>query len=120
MINLKNSTYNAKNGRYFLGGLTETSSFALEWWDMKQMNRDDSDITYVMEAKYEGRLDMLGLLFYGDTGLWWVIGQYNGITDPLAELVQGKVLQIPLKERVQADLFSQKSQLGGVPSTRVK
>lgn len=114
----KNSTYNAKNGRYVLGGVTETSSFSLEWWDMKTMSRDPSDIIYVIEKKYEGRLDMLGLLFYSDPNLWWVIAQYNGIIDPLTELVEGKIISIPLKDRLELEMFSKNSKTGGVASTR--
>ena len=117
--NLKNSTYNSKNGRYTLGGSTEVSSFAIEWWNKNPMPRDPTDIVYIMEAKYEGRADLLGYLFYGDPLLWWVIGVYNSILDPIEELVQGKILLIPLKERVESQLFSKTKNLGGITSTRV-
>lgn len=115
---LKNSTFNTKNGRYTLGGTTEVSSFAIEWWNKNPMPRDPSDIVYSMEAKYEGRPDLLGYLFYGDPGLWWVIATYNGIIDPTEELVLGKILLIPLKERVQSELFSKTQKTGGIPSAR--
>ena len=116
-MSIKNSADNRKNGRYTLGGVSEVSSFAIEYWSRGQLDRDRSDIVYVMEEKYEGRLDRLGSLFYGDSGLWWVIGQYNGITDPFRELVVGKVLLIPLIERVRSELFANAS-IGGITSTR--
>ena len=117
---VKNSTYDTKNGRYVLGGLTEVSSFAIEWWERANLQADPTDIIYVMEKKYEGRPDLLGYMFYGDPGLWWVIGQYNTIQDPNVELVEGKVLIIPTKERLSAQLFSPNLRKGGTPSTRIK
>lgn len=117
-LTLKNSTYNSKNGRYVLGGTTEVSSFALEWWNKNPMPRDPSDLLYAMETKYEGRPDLLGYLFYGDPGLWWVIALYNGIIDPTEELITGKLLLIPLRERVEAELFSKTIRTGGVTSER--
>lgn len=36
MSNVKNSVYNVKNGRYTLGGETEVSEFALEWWSKNE------------------------------------------------------------------------------------
>lgn len=113
---IKNSTYNTRNGRYALGGLTETSSFAIEWWDRNLLQKDVTDIIYAVEKKYEGRPDQLGYLFYGEANLWWVLAQYNGIVDPIGELVEGKVLFVPLIERVRASML--KSKPGGVPSTR--
>lgn len=116
---LKNSTLNTKNGRYVLGGVTEVSLSTLEWWNKNEMPRDSSDITYVMEKKYEGRPDLLGYVFYADSALWWIICQYNNILNPLEELVEGKILFIPTMERVRKDLLS-KSKPGGIKSTRQK
>ena len=115
-MTVKNSTNNTKNGRYALGGVTETSVFAIEHWDRRLMKRDPSDILYVIEETYSGRPDLLGQLFYGDPLLWWVVAQYNGIIDPLEELVVGKLLYVPIIERVRSDLF--KATPGGIPSTR--
>jgi hypothetical protein len=117
-VNLKNSTYNTKNGRYVLGGQTEVSSFAIEWWNRYSMSRDPTDIIYFLERKYEGRPEILGYVFYGDVGLWWVIAQYNSIIDTFAELVEGRLLIIPTLERVKRELIGQNTKVGGIPSTR--
>lgn len=116
-LKVKNSLYNLKNGRYALGGKTEVSAFGLEWWNKKQLATDATDLVYVIEKKYENKPNMLGYLFYGDEGLWWVIAMYNGIMDPLSELTTGKVLLVPMLERVKAEMFSEVSP-GGVASTR--
>jgi hypothetical protein len=112
-----NSTYNSKNGRYVLGGTTEVSPSALEIWDANTLTADPSDIAYFVEKKYEGKPHLLGYVFYGDIGLWWVICQFNGIIDPMQEIIEGKLLMIPTIERVTAEIFTNNA-IGGIPSTR--
>ena len=116
----RNSTYNKKNGRYTRGGRTETNGAFVEWWDKRDVAKDPSDIIYIMEAKYEGRPEMLGYVFYGDTGLWWVICQYNGILDPMNELKEGVALLIPTKTKVSTYFKTDSTAIGGVPSTRAE
>jgi hypothetical protein len=73
-----------------------------------------------MEKKYEGNPSILGYVFYGDTGLWWIICMYNVILDPMTELIEGKMLLIPTIERVHAQIIAPNiGAIGGVPSTRV-
>lgn len=115
---LLSSVHNLKNGRYVLGGTTEVSPRKLEWWSKNEMPRDPSDLVYYVEKAYEGRPDLLGYLFYGDPKLWWVIAQYNHILDPMSELIQGLPLLIPLKGRLQTEIFTKNKKIGGVTSTR--
>lgn len=115
---LRNSTYNTKNGRYTRGGVSEVSGSSIEWWDKRNVQHDPSDIVYIMESKYENRPDLLGYVFYGDPGLWWVICQYNGILDPMTELVEGKPLLIPTKTKVDTYFGVEPNGIGGTPSTR--
>jgi hypothetical protein len=115
--NINNSAYNTKNGRYTLGGTTEVSSFAIESWDANMLPSDVSDIVYFVEKKYEGKPQLLGYVFYGDTGLWWIICLYNGIIDPLEEIIEGKLLLIPTIERIKVQIFSSNSN-NIIPSTR--
>lgn len=117
-LNLKNSVYNAKNGRYVIGGTTEVSAAVVEWWSRTAIKRDPTDLVYFFEKKYEGRPEMLGYVFYGDSGMWWIIAQYNSILDPTAELIEGKILLIPSAERVKTDLISPNLKVGGIPTTR--
>jgi hypothetical protein len=70
-----------------------------------------------MEKKYEGRPEILGYVFYGDPGLWWIIAQYNNILDPFVELVEGQILIIPTLARVK-QAYSQNARVGGIASTR--
>lgn len=114
---LKDSTLNEKNGRYVLGGSTEVSSFALEWWNRKKLASDPSDFAYYVERKYEGRPDLLANAFYGDSQLWWLICQFNAIIDPLTELVEGKLIFLPDATRINSDMRVQ-TDVGGLKSAR--
>lgn len=115
----KSSVYAARTGRYVIGGTTEVSSWAIEMWDPKTLPLDPSDLLYVVEKRYENKPRKLGLLFYGDENLWWVICQYNLVINPTVELKAGTLLRIPIKERIMSAL-QQGAQIGGIPSTRTK
>jgi hypothetical protein len=117
-LNQKNSVYNIKNGRYVIGGTTEVSVGMLEWWSKNKIKHDPSDLVYFFEKKYEGRPEMLGYVFYGDVGMWWIICQYNNILDPFVELVEGAILIIPTLDRVKHDLISPNLKVGGISTTR--
>lgn len=115
---VNDSVYNSKNGRYVLGGTTEVSSFALEMWDANTLPPDPSDVIYLVEQKYVGKPHLLGYVFYGDIGLWWIICAYNGVIDPMEEIIEGKALLIPTLDRIKTQIFSGNTQIGGVATTR--
>lgn len=115
---LRSSVYNQKNGRYILGGSTEVSAKFIEWWNKQVVPRDPSDVLYMLEAKYVGRLDLLAYTFYGDPGLIWIILQYNNILDPDTELIAGYPLLIPVQAKVDKHFKVNPSNVGGVPNTR--
>lgn len=117
-LKIKNSVYNSKNGRYVIGGDTEVSVAKLEWWNKASIKRDPTDLVYFFEKKYQDRPELLGYVFYGDIGMWWIIAQYNSILDPREELVEGKLLLIPTLERVKHELISPNLKVGGIESTR--
>lgn len=112
----KNSTF-VKTSRYVAGGTTEVNRTAIEWWEKNTINRDPSDTTYVVEKRFEGRLDMIIAVNIGEqfTRYWWVIAMMNSILDAHSEVKEGRVLYLPTKERLQSIL---KGKMGGIPSTR--
>jgi hypothetical protein len=109
-----NSTL-VQNSRYVVGGQTEVNSKRLEWWERANFTLDESDDRFVIDRKTEGRLDLIAAAFLGDSHLWWFIAQYNAILDPHGEVIQGRVLRIPKKDRVQTMLSGAQ---GGYASTR--
>ncbi len=113
----KNSVFQ-KTSRYVMGGKTEVSPEFLEWWNKTLLSNDPTDVTYILEKKFENRPDLLAYSFYGDPYLWWVICQYNAILDFNIDFVEGLVLRIPTKTRITALISPNK--LGGVASKAQK
>lgn len=110
----RNSTMLSR-GRYVAGGLTEVNSSALEWWERSTFREDGTDRLYVVEARFEHRLDQIAQVFLGDSRLWWFIAQYNAILDPYVEVEVGRILRIPTTDRVLSMLTGK---LGGIESNR--
>lgn len=112
----RNSLY-LKNSRYVSGGVTETNQSALEWWERLNFTTDPTDTAYVVENKYEGRLDQIVAVHLGTqfVGSWWVVAMLNNILDPYTEIYEGRVLYLPTRERLSSILDGR---LGGTPSTR--
>lgn len=107
------SSVTRKNSRYVLGGLTEISPGFLQWWNKNFLTNDSTDIYYTLEKKFEQRPDLLANAFYDDPYLWWVIPQYNTVLDFNTEFLEGLVLRVPTKTRVNA--FATNSNIGGIP-----
>ena len=112
----KNSTL-VRGSRYVSGGTTEVNQVALEWWERAVFEIDPSDIQYVVEKRFEGRLDLITAVYLGEQNVryWWVVAMLNNILDPYTEVTTGRIIRIPTRERLQ-NMISGK--LGGVPSTR--
>lgn len=109
------NSVNLAKSRYVAGGTTEVNTLALEWWERASLAPDSSDTTYVIEAKSEGRLDLIAKAYLDDERLWWLIAQYNALLDPFNECITGRVLRIPTKARAQTMLSGK---IGGYDSTR--
>lgn len=101
--------------RYVSGGTTEVGQTALEWWDRNFFVSNADDTNYVVEKKFEGRLDLIAAVFLGEPRYWWLIAMHNNILDPFNEVLEGTVLYIPSAERAKSVLSGK---LGGVASTR--
>jgi hypothetical protein len=109
------SSLSNKQSRYTQGGISEYGAIGIEWWDKFEFPTDPSDMSVVVNDKYEYRIERMANDFYGNPALWWFICQYNNILDPLSEIVKGRILTVPTLERLQL-FFIQKT--GGIPSTR--
>jgi hypothetical protein len=111
-----NSTL-VRGSRYTGGGVTEVNSQTLEWWERNLYVSDPSDTAYVVEKRFEGRLDLITAIFLGSQNVryWWVVAMLNNILDPFAEVVEGQIIYIPSTERLA---LLTTGQLGGIASTR--
>ncbi len=63
---------------------------------------DAGDVLVTVDNRFVNRPDLVADLAYGDSTLWWVIYDFNGIRDPLFDLKLGTILRIPALERVLA------------------
>jgi hypothetical protein len=104
-----------RTSRYVSGGITEVGQTTLEWWERQIFVSAADDLSYVVEKKFEGRLDLIAAMFLGEPRYWWLIAMYNNILDPFNEILEGVVLYIPSQDRVKNALSGK---LGGVTSTR--
>ena len=64
------------------------------------------DVTYVIDAVYEHRPDLLAFDLYQDAGLWWVfaVRNPNVIKNPLGDFRSGIAIQIPKKATIVSAL----------------
>jgi hypothetical protein len=110
----KNSTL-VRTSRYVSGGISEVNSRAIEWWERSVIPLAGDDTTYVVEKRFEGRLDLITAVYLGEPRYWWVVAQYNNILDPVEEIREGVIIRIPSSDRIKSLLTGK---LGGVPSQR--
>lgn len=106
-----------KGSRYVAGGVTEVNKVALEWWERAVFEADPTDLLYVVEDRFKGRLDLITAIYLGEQNVryWWVVAMINNVLDPYTEVTTGTIIRIPTRDRLQ-NMVSGK--LGGVPSTR--
>lgn len=109
------SSIENKNSRFNQGGLTELGPIGLEWWSRFNFPKDSTDEIYIVEKRFEHRLDLISYAFYNEPRYWWFIAQYNNILDPWSEIITGRKLLIPTLNRLQL-LFSNKP--GAIHSAR--
>ena len=111
---MKNSLF-LNTSRYVQGSRSEYANGRIEWAERKIFPSDSSDVFYLVENNYEGNPQIISSIFYGEPRYWWFICQYNNILDPVGEIVAGRQLQIPTKDRMML-MFS--GVQGGYPSQR--
>lgn len=109
-----NSVYN-RYSRLVHGGTTEVGNNRLEYHERSVFPTDETDIVYAIERQFSGRPDMIASLFYNEPRYWWVIAQHNNVLDPFSELVTGRLIYIPTKERLATMLNGRQ---GGIDSLR--
>lgn len=79
------------------------------------MNRKTlTTVPYTITQAHRHRLDLVALKVYGDDSMWWVLAQYNGMINVMAETVTGRVIQVPMHDEVM-NLLNQSA----VQSSRV-
>ena len=101
------SSVKKKYSRYTQGGVSSVGERFIRWWERDKMPRDEiTDLLYVIPLIYAGAPDLIAYDYYGKNNLGWVVLQYNNIIDINEELVVGKKILLPSKDRVFYELLS--------------
>ena len=102
----KPSSLESKNSRYIQGGLTQPNTNRLGWWERDIILPAEDDITFVVTITFAQRPDAIASAFYDNPTLAWIVLQYNTIQDVETELVVGKTIKLPSKNRVLTSILS--------------
>lgn len=81
---------------------------SLDWLSANYNNLFEQVSTvqsFVITDTEAGLPDVISYRFYNTEELWWLICVYNGIIDPLTELVTGLTIQIPDLDQSTVFLF---------------
>ena len=96
-----------KMSRYVQGGETFRTNVRLKWWEKRIFPKKDTDLFFEITPKYVGRPDLIAFDVYNNVALNWLVLQYNTIMDINLELVAGKIIRLPRKDRVIFDIINQ-------------
>lgn len=79
--------------------LTPQNNLYLELLKIRPVPAEPDDYTYVIEAQYKHRPDLLAYDVYGDSKLWWVFVQRNMsvLRDPIYDFMPGTAIVLPKK-----------------------
>ena len=70
-----------------------------------RLREHESDLFHVVTDADNKRIDLIAWKFYHDVSLWWVIAEFNNISNPF-EIPTGTTLRIPTYERVQMKVLA--------------
>lgn len=79
--------------------LYDTGEEIIETSDRIEFEHSNKDSYFTVEARHEGRLDLVSYEVYGTSIYWWAIASASGIYDPF-DVKVGTVLRIPPIEKV--------------------
>ena len=70
-----------------------------------KLREHSSDLFHVVTDADSKRIDLIAWRYYRDVNLWWVIAEFNNISNPL-EIPTGTTLRIPSYSRVQMKVLA--------------
>jgi len=65
-----------------------------------KLSFSNTDTTVSITQDIANRPDLISYKAYNDPDLWWVIYEYNNISDPLFGLAIGQTIRIPSLDRL--------------------
>ena len=70
-----------------------------------KLREHDTDFFHVVTEADCKRIDLIAWKYYRDARLWWVIAEFNNISNPL-EIPTGTTLRLPTYERIQMKVLA--------------
>jgi len=110
-----NNSVENRNSRMVQGGLTDTYTKRLGWWEKRILNKQDDDLFIAISENEAARPDLISNRIYGKPIYAWLVLQYNNIVDPEIELSVGTTLRLPTRARLILDIITKPE--GGKPVT---
>lgn len=91
-----------KNTRYTNGTVDKTraSKDFLVLRSSLNLQPDAGDVVVIISQDLQYRPDLISQKAYNTPDLWWVILEFNNISDPLFGLKTGQTIKIPKIDRV--------------------
>jgi hypothetical protein len=94
---------NFKNLSRYTNGIITTTRSGTDFLVLRKpldLSPDDGDVYVEITADIAQRPDLISSKAYGVPDLWWVIFEFNGISDPLFGVKPGQLFRIPQINRV--------------------
>jgi len=90
---------NKANSPYYT---TPIKDFYIDHWEKRNIPAQSDDQLITLEAKYDGRPDLLAFDLYGTPRLWWVFAVRNMdiLIDPVEDMKAGVTIYAPAKDRI--------------------
>jgi hypothetical protein len=60
-----------------------------------KLEPDEGDLLVEITQDLAKRPDQIAHKAYGNSDLWWAILEFNGISDPLFDIIPGQIFRIP-------------------------
>lgn len=85
---------------------TKTFGKFLDVMSYRPIQKNISDVIYVIDQVYDLRPDLLAHDLYGDVNLWWVFAARNpnALEDPVFDFRVGRTIYIPSQESLNSSL----------------
>lgn len=97
-----------KTGRYGYGGSSVDYGQRLGWWERTVFEKSPSDISLNITPRYSQRPDLIAYDMYGQSGLAWLVLQFNNIINVDEELVTGVTITLPSKSRALTEIINKR------------
>lgn len=80
-----------------------------DWLNCRYIDIHERVVEFVLHTITEtdlGEPDGIAYTYYGDSRWWWLICSYNGIVNPMTDMVPGDKLRVPILQHAQMSLQS--------------